>query len=105
MKDDKKTGQSRFAKLVARTIRDTPKAPPRAIEPVAEFGRRRVAPREVKTFTDEQRLLAILMPQLERGPSRRPIPANELLPARDGTPECEPIDGLDESGSEDRARR
>ena len=105
MKDDEKTGQSRFAKLVARTMRDMPKAPPRAIEAVAEFGRRHVAPREVRIFTDEQRLLAILMPPLERAPDRRPIPASEPLPARDGTPASEPIDGLQECGSEDRARR
>jgi hypothetical protein len=104
MRDDEKSGQSRFAKLVARTMRDMPKAPPRAIEAVAEFGRRRVARREVRTFTDEQRLLAILMPPLECGPGRRPIPASEPLPARAAL-ESEPIDGLDESVSEDRARR
>ena len=73
MKNDEKTGQSRFTKLIARTMRDMPKAPPRAIEAVAEFGRRHVAPREVRIFTDEQRLLAILMPPLERAPGRRPI--------------------------------
>src|SRR5688572_14383319 len=98
MKDDKKPGQNRITKLVART-RDTPKTRRRMADAVAGFGRRRVPPREVKTYTQEQRLFAILMPPLERGPRRRAIPDNDPSAAPDGTLESEPIGAHDESGS------